>query len=75
MPTLSASLEGWRAEHARAVAGGVGRLRVPKALVRKYPSLETDWAWQRIFPATRDCFNREAGRYCRHRAVRAIMLA
>ena len=24
MPTLSASLEGWRAEHARAVAGGTG---------------------------------------------------
>ena len=45
VPELSASLESWRSEHARAAARGAGRVRVPTALARKYPSLETDWAW------------------------------
>jgi integron integrase len=63
---LSGSLESWRAEHARAVARGAGRVRLPTALARKYPSLEIDWAWQWVFPAARDYFDREAGRHYRH---------
>lgn len=63
---LSASLDRWRAEHALAVGGGAGRVRLPTALARKYPSLETDWAWQWVFPAARDYFDRAAGRHYRH---------
>jgi integron integrase len=63
---LAASLQSWRAEHAQAVARGAGRVRLPTALARKYPALETDWAWQWVFPAARDYFDRQAGRHYRH---------
>lgn len=66
VPTLSHSLTHWRAEHARAVARGAGRVRLPTALGRKYPTLETDWTWQWVFPAGRDYFDREEGRHYRH---------
>jgi integrase len=45
---------------------GAGRVRLPTALARKYPALETDWAWQWVFPAARDYFDRQAGRHYRH---------
>lgn len=64
--TLSSSLDRWRAEHALAVTRGAGRVRLPTALERKYPTLETDWAWQWVFPAARDYFDRAAGRHYRH---------
>lgn len=66
VPVLSDSLERWRADHARAVARGAGRVRLPTALGHKYPSLETDWSWQWVFPATRDYLDREEGRHYRH---------
>ena len=66
VPTLSRSLDRWRAEHALAVTRGAGRVRLPTALERKYPTLETDWAWQWVFPAARDYFDRAAGRHYRH---------
>ena len=65
-PVLADSLDRWRAEHSRAVARGAGRVRLPTALGRKYPSLETDWGWQWVFPAARDYFDREDGRHYRH---------
>ena len=66
VPVLTDSLDRWRAEHSRAVARGAGRVRLPTALGRKYPSLETDWGWQWVFPAARDYFDREDGRHYRH---------
>jgi integron integrase len=66
VPVLAASLEHWRAEHAQAVARGAGRVRVPTALARKYPSLETEWGWQWVFPAARDYFDQEVGHHYRH---------
>lgn len=66
VPTLSGSLGCWRAEHALAVKRGAGRVRLPTALERKYPTLETDWAWQWVFPAARDYFDQAAGRHYRH---------
>ncbi len=66
VPELSASLARWRAVHARAVARGAGRVRLPTALVRKYPAFETDWGWQWVFPAARDYFDHESRRHYRH---------
>ncbi len=63
---LSDSLERWRAEHAAAVSRGAGRVRLPTALARKYPSLETEWSWQWVFPAAKDYFDRTDGRHYRH---------
>lgn len=66
VPMLSRSLDRWRAEHSRAAACGAGRVRLPAALERKYPSLGTDWSWQWVFPAARDYFDRTDGRHYRH---------
>jgi hypothetical protein len=66
VPELSRSLERWRAEHALAVDRGAGRVRLPTALGRKYPALETDWRWQGAFPASRDYFDKEDSRHDRH---------
>jgi len=66
VPILSESLKRWRMEHSEAIKRGAGRVRLPYALDRKYPALETDWAWQWVFPAVRDYFDREAGRHYRH---------
>lgn len=38
---LADSLRAWQAEHGRAVDRGGGRVRLPTALDRKYPALET----------------------------------
>ena len=66
VPVLSRALERWRTEHASAVDRGAGRVRLPTALGRKYPALETDWGWQWVFPAARDYFDRADGRHYRH---------
>jgi integron integrase len=66
VPALCNTLGRWRAAHAVAVTRGAGRVRLPTALARKYPTLETDWAWQWVFPAARDYFDRTAGRHYRH---------
>jgi len=66
VPVLTASLCRRRTEHAKAVANGAGRVRLPEALGRKYPSLETEWGWQWVFPAARDYLDRADGRHYRH---------
>ncbi len=63
---LAASLEKWRAEHAREVERGCGRVQLPTALARKYPALETAWGWQWVFPAERDYRDRVDGKFYRH---------
>ena len=39
--------------HARDLACGHGRVYLPHALARKYPSAAAELAWQYVFPATR----------------------
>lgn len=66
VPDLATSLKTWQAEHAREVERGGGRVRLPTALARKYPALETAWGWQWVFPADRDYRDRVDGRHYRH---------
>ena len=42
-------------QHTSDLAQGVGRVVLPFALDRKYPSAGTDWGWQFVFPAGRVC--------------------
>ncbi|MFN7985511.1 MAG: integron integrase [Vicinamibacterales bacterium] len=42
-------------QHAADLAAGCGRVVLPDALERKFPSAPTDWAWQFVFPAGRIC--------------------
>jgi integrase len=39
--------------HQMDLRNGSGRVAVPDALRDKYPRAATDWAWQWVFPATR----------------------
>lgn len=41
--------------HDRDLADGFGRVVLPDALERKFPSAPTEWRWQFVFPAGRIC--------------------
>ncbi|MGH7805089.1 MAG: tyrosine-type recombinase/integrase, partial [Candidatus Binatia bacterium] len=46
-----------RARHGCALTRGGGRVPLPHALARKYPEAASEWAWQFLFPASRDCLD------------------
>ena len=50
---LERQLAAVRELHARDLACGHGRVYLPHALARKYPSAAAELAWQYVFPATR----------------------
>jgi integron integrase len=52
---LRAQLDDVRRIHTTDCANGYGRVVLPFAIARKYPSAETDWRWQFVFPAARIC--------------------
>src|SRR5262249_33683164 len=58
--TLLAHLRcAWRL-HQRDLREGAGRVVLPNALARKYPSAEREWAWQWAFPAPTRYFDKDA---------------
>lgn len=57
-----------RALHPRDIEVGLGRVYLPYALARKYPSADRDWAWQYIFPSQRRSVDPRNGREGRHHA-------
>jgi integron integrase len=52
-PELRAQLVRARAVHERDLAAGWGRVALPDALDRKYPSASSEWRWQWVFPQQR----------------------
>jgi integron integrase len=42
-----------KAVHERDIAEGFGRVYLPFALERKYPSANREWGWQYVFPASK----------------------
>jgi integron integrase len=52
---LRVHLDEVRRRHAGDCANGVGRVVLPFAVARKYPSAAADWRWQFVFPAARIC--------------------
>jgi integron integrase len=47
--------------HHADLGAGLGRVVLPGALDRKYPSASTDWSWQFVFPAGRICRDERFG--------------
>jgi integron integrase len=80
---LRAHLAETKARHDADLRRGLGAVRLPDAVARKYPAASHDWAWQWVFPATRVYLDRESGSVFRHhlhesviqRAVRAAVVA
>ncbi len=60
LPTIAAApltdhLDHVRTRHAADRAAGLGMVRLPDALARKYPNAAGEWGWQWVFPAARIC--------------------
>jgi integron integrase len=49
---LLVHLERVRALHQQDLHDGFGRVHLPDALGRKYPSADREWGWQYVFPAS-----------------------
>ena len=70
--TLTGHVADVRRLHDADLARGFGRVVLPFALDRKFPSAPTDWKWQFVFPATRMCRDPRFGppsRYHLHESV------
>ncbi len=52
---LRAHLVHVRRLHEADLKDGLGRVVLPDALERKYPSAAAEWGWQFVFPAARVC--------------------
>jgi integrase len=52
---LRVHLECVKRQHQVDLAQGHGRVVLPEALARKFPSAPTEWRWQFVFPASRIC--------------------
>ncbi|HEY4184601.1 MAG TPA: integron integrase [Polyangia bacterium] len=82
-PALHAHLDRVRDQHQRDLRAGAGCVQLPDALRIKYPSAPREWAWQWVFPATRQYVDPATGERRRHhlhetviqRAVRRAALA
>jgi integron integrase len=58
---LASHLERVRRQHDLDLAAGFGRVTLPDALGRKFPTAPTEWAWQFVFPAGRICRDERFG--------------
>jgi integron integrase len=70
---LREHLNNVRAIHRQDLADGWGRVQIPEALQRKYPSAAADWRWQRVFPQRYRWKNPETGEQGRHHADESIL--
>ena len=55
-----------KALHDRDLADGWGRVQMPTALDRKYPSAPADWRWQWVFPQENRWINPQTKEQGRH---------
>lgn len=70
--SLQEHLQAVKTIHERDLADGWGRVQMPDALDRKYPSAPADWRWQWVFPQENRWTNpttREEGRHHVHETI------
>lgn len=63
---LAAHLEVVKVLHEADLAAGHGRVILPEALERKFPTAAAEWGWQWVFPATRRYADPRTGEERRH---------
>jgi len=63
---LARQLRRAKAVHESDLADGWGRVVLPDALDRKYPSASAEWRWQWVFPQQRRWCNPATGKQGRH---------
>jgi integron integrase len=59
--------------HEADLADGWGRVELPTALSRKYPSAPTEWGWQWVFPQQRRWQDPQSGAQGRHHVHETIL--
>lgn len=62
-----------RRVHASDLADGWGRVVLPEALHRKYPSAPAEWRWQWVFPQATRWSNSETGQQGRHHLHETVL--
>ncbi len=62
-----------RRQHETDLAQGLGRVELPNALGRKYPTADQEWAWQWAFPAMSHYTDRETGIQRRHHLHETVL--
>jgi len=70
---LVAHLEDVRKLHRRDLRRGCGRVALPYAVDRKYPTAAWEWGWQWVFPATRSYMDEEVGELRRHHLHESVL--
>ena len=70
---LSLHLARVKAQHARDLAAGAGRVALPDALAVKYPRAAAEWGWQWVFPATRFYVDAATGERRRHHLHESVV--
>ena len=58
---LQSHLVSTKQQHDADLTQGLGRVVLPDALERKFPSAPTEWRWQFVFPAGRICRDPQFG--------------
>lgn len=66
IPPLREHLRRVQAVHQQDLADGHGRVELPHALARKFPSANREWAWQFVFPQEHRWRNSSTGEQGRH---------
>lgn len=63
---LKRHLREMRVHHEAGLAKGLGRVKLPTALDRKYPNAGREWPWQWVFPAATYYVDKSTGIRYRH---------
>jgi integron integrase len=72
---LGRHLERIRLLHEEDLRAGYGRVYLPYALERKYPSAAAEWIWQWVFPAAKISADPQSGEARRHHASEDMLQA
>ena len=70
---LREHLVGIKQLHQRDLASGDGHVTLPGNLASKYRHAATEWAWQWVFPATRQYSDRRSGERRRHHLHQTVL--
>jgi integron integrase len=70
---LTTHLRGVRKAHGADLSAGGGCVELPTALRLKYPHAAREWAWQWVFPATRQYRDPESGHLRRHHLHETVL--
>jgi hypothetical protein len=62
-----------KTQHEADLAAGRAAVALPGALRLKYPNAPREWAWQRVFPATRFYRDEQTGERRRHHRHESVL--